>query len=86
VDGPPGQHKDDPGDKPCGKGPKEGHDSGSNGMVVILPLALGGVAAAIRTRLVFGSRRLVRTGRSKARRRGRGSSIERRPGTGDWDP
>jgi hypothetical protein len=37
-------------------------------MVVVLPLALGGLAATIRTRIVVGSRRLVRDTRAAGRR------------------
>ena len=71
ADGPPGHNKvASPGARPCTHGTK-GHGSGSNGMVVVLPLALGGLAATIRTRLVRGSRRLGRTGRGMRLRRDR---------------
>jgi hypothetical protein len=39
-------------------------------MVVVLPLALGGLAATIRTRFALGSRRIVRATRATSRRRG----------------
>jgi hypothetical protein len=70
ADGPPGHHKVAPAPtRPCAPATKS-HGSGGNGMVVVLPLALGGLAAATRTRLVLGARRLVRAGRStRARRR-----------------
>jgi hypothetical protein len=45
-------------------------------MVVVLPLALGGLAATIRTRLVSGSRRLGRAGRG-ARGRRNGDALDR---------
>jgi hypothetical protein len=38
-------------------------------MVVVLPLALGGLAAMIRAQLMLGSRRIARIARAKTRRR-----------------
>jgi hypothetical protein len=38
-------------------------------MVVVLPLAIGGLGAAIRVRLLTGSRRVLRSTRSRTRRR-----------------
>lgn len=69
---PPGHNKVEPAPgRPCA--PKDkGKGSGGNGMVVVLPLAIGGLAATIRTRLAFGSRRVVRATRSKAARRAAG--------------
>jgi len=46
-------------------------------MVVILPLALGGLAATLRTGLVRGSRRLARAG-TGARGRKNGDARNRR--------
>jgi hypothetical protein len=69
---PPGHRKTAQPDRPCkgGSGHKKGGDVG---MVVILPLIVGSVAAAMRTRFVLGSRRLARRARTtaKARRRER---------------
>jgi hypothetical protein len=38
-------------------------------MVVVLPLAIGGLAATIRTRFALGSRRILRATRAKTSRR-----------------
>ena len=77
ADGPPGHAKvAPPPTRPCAPGTK-GHGAGSNGMVVILPLALGGLVATIRTRLVVGSRRLIRAGGSTRVRRRAGRAPDR---------
>jgi hypothetical protein len=59
VDGPPGHHKGEPWEKPCGKG--SGHGNGSNsgkgGFVVVLPLALTAVVAGSRRRVARSLRR-----------------------------
>jgi hypothetical protein len=72
--GPPGHNKVQPAPgRPCAaKDNGKGKGGGGNGMVVVLPLAIGGLAATIRTRLALGSRRVVRMTRSKAGRRGAG--------------
>jgi len=48
---------------------KNDKGSGGNGMVVVLPLALGGLAATIRARLMLGSRRIARITRARTGRR-----------------
>ncbi|HEX2755486.1 MAG TPA: hypothetical protein VHM48_08485 [Candidatus Limnocylindrales bacterium] len=69
TSGPPGHNKvSPPPARPCTP-VAHGKAAGSNGMVVVLPLALGGLAAAIRTRFVLASRRLVRASRSRTGRR-----------------
>ncbi|HXU84192.1 MAG TPA: hypothetical protein VN773_00155, partial [Verrucomicrobiae bacterium] len=69
--GPPGHQKTaPPPSRPCGGGPKGG-GAGGTGMVVILPLALAGLATSVRTRFLLGSRRLVRTARTETARRRR---------------
>ncbi|HYX10543.1 MAG TPA: hypothetical protein VE817_01090 [Candidatus Acidoferrum sp.] len=71
--GPPGHNKvEPPPGRPCSA---KGKGSGGTGMVVVLPLALGGLAATIRARLMLGSRRMVRATRAKA---GRGRVRARR--------
>jgi hypothetical protein len=74
ASGPPGHNKvAPPPSRPCTPGTPNGNGSGGNGMVVVLPLALGGLAATIRTWFLLSSRRLVRATRSKRghRRAGR---------------
>jgi hypothetical protein len=67
ASGPPGHNKvEPPPGRPCS--PK-GKGAGGNGMVVVLPLALGGLAATIRARLMLGSRRILRITRAKTGRR-----------------
>jgi len=44
VDGPPGKHKGEGGDPPCGK------DKTKGGVVIVLPLALAAAAGGIRRR------------------------------------
>jgi hypothetical protein len=71
---PPGHHKvAPPPARPCTPATSNGNGHGGNGLVVVLPLALGGLAATIRTRFMLSSRRLVRaTGSLRRRRRGAG--------------
>ena len=69
TSGPPGHHKvAPPPARPCA-GSDHGKGSSGSGVVVVLPLAIGGLAAALRTRLVRGSCRAVRGLRSTASRR-----------------
>ena len=69
ASGPPGHHKVVlPPGRPCAPATSNGNGHGGNGLVVVLPLALGGVAATIRTRVMLSSRRLVRATGSRRRR------------------
>jgi hypothetical protein len=74
ASGPPGHHKVvPPPGRPCAPPTSNGNGHGGNGLVVVLPLALGGLAATIRTRFMLSSRRLVRaTGSMRRRRRDTG--------------
>jgi hypothetical protein len=74
ASGPPGHHKVvPPPGRPCAPATSNGNGHGGNGLVVVLPLALGGLAATIRTRFKLSSRRLVRaTGSTRRRRRDTG--------------
>ena len=80
ASGPPGHHKVvPPPGRPCAPPTSNGH--GGNGLVVVLPLALGGVAATIRTRFALSSRRLARvTGSIRRRRRVPASTAGPDPG------
>jgi hypothetical protein len=55
--------------RPCGAGSDHGKGAGGSGVVVVLPLAIGGLVAALRSRFVRGSGRAARGLRSAARRR-----------------
>ena len=79
ASGPPGHHKVvPPPGRPCAPATSDGNGHGGNGLVVVLPLALGGLAATIRTRFMLSSRQLVRaTGLQRRRRRSAG--VHREP-------
>jgi hypothetical protein len=53
VDGPPGHHKGDPADRPCGKG-NGGNGAGQTkgGVVIIVPFAIAAGLATLRGRLL----------------------------------
>ena len=70
ASGPPGHHKvAPPPGRPCAPATSSGNGHGGTGMVVVLPLALGGLVATIRTRFVLSSRQIGRATRSRRRRR-----------------
>jgi hypothetical protein len=78
ASGPPGHHKvEPPPGRPCTPATSNGNGHGGNGLVVVLPLALGGLAATIRTHFMLNSRQFVRaTGSIRRRRRDAGVSGE----------